>query len=137
LARRRLGSAAASIGAVTDIVSIRELSVSAVIGAYDWEREIEQTLVFSVDIATDVSRAAASDDLADAVNYAAVAETITAVVRAGKFKLIETAAARVADRLTADFGLSWIRVEVVKPRPDEGFSAAITIERPAPAPATR
>jgi 7,8-dihydroneopterin aldolase/epimerase/oxygenase len=115
---------------VPDIVSIRDLRVDAVIGAYDWEREIEQPLVFGVDMAIDVTRAAASDDLNDApVNYAAAAETIAAVVRAGQFQLIETAAARVADRLIADFGLTWIRVEVVKPRPDEGFSAAITIER--------
>jgi 7,8-dihydroneopterin aldolase/epimerase/oxygenase len=116
---------------VPDTVSIRDLSVAAVIGAYDWERDVEQTLVFNVDMATDVSRAAASDELADAVNYAAVAETITGVVRDGRFQLIETAAERVAERLLADFGLSWLRVEVIKPRPAEGFSAAITIERPA------
>lgn len=115
-----------------DIVSIRGLSVSAVIGAYDWERDIEQRLVFCVDMAIDLTRAAASDDLADApVNYAVAAELITGLVRAGKFQLIETAAARVADRLIAEFGLSWIRVEVVKPRPQAGFSAAVTIERPA------
>ncbi|HZR51215.1 MAG TPA: dihydroneopterin aldolase [Streptosporangiaceae bacterium] len=112
-----------------DTVSIRDLSVAAVIGAYDWERAIEQTLVFNVDMATDVARAAASDQLADAVNYAAVASTITAVVRDGRFQLIETAAERVAERLLADFGLSWVRVEVIKPRPAEGFAAAITIER--------
>ena len=112
-----------------DTVSIRGLAVSTVIGAYDWERDIEQTLVFNVDMATDVARAAASDELADALDYAAVAQTIAAVVREGKFQLIETAAARVADRLLAGHGLSWIRVEVVKPRPAEGFSAAITIER--------
>lgn len=114
-----------------DIVSIRGLSVAAVIGAYDWERAVEQTLVFTVDMATDVARAAASDELADAVNYAAVAATITAVVRDGRYQLIETAAERVAERLLADFGLSWVRVEVIKPRPAEGFSAAITIERTA------
>jgi len=114
---------------VPDTVSIRDLSVAAVIGAYDWERAIEQTLVFNVDMATDVARAAASDQLADAVNYAAVASTITAVVRDGRFQLIETAAERVAERLLADFGLSWVRVEVIKPRPAEGFAAAITIER--------
>ena len=116
---------------MTDIVSIRGLSVAAVIGAYDWERDISQELVISVDMAADVSRAAASDDLADALNYAAAAETITAVVREGKFALIETAAARVAERLIADFGLTWVRVEVVKPRPAEGFAAAVTIERTA------
>jgi dihydroneopterin aldolase len=115
---------------VPDTVSIRGFSVDAVIGAYDWEREIEQKLVFSVDMAIDVSKAASSDELADApVNYATAAQTIAAVVREGMFRLIETAAVRVADRLIADFGLTWVRVEVVKPRPDEGFSAAITIER--------
>jgi 7,8-dihydroneopterin aldolase/epimerase/oxygenase len=115
---------------VPDIVSIRGLRVDVVIGAYEWERDIEQALVFTVDMATDVIRAAISDDLTDApVNYAAAAQVITTVVREGKFQLIETAAVRVADRLIADFGLSWIRVEVVKPRPAEGFSAAITIER--------
>lgn len=115
---------------MADIVSIRGLSVSAVIGAYDWEREVEQTLVFNVDMATDVSLAAASDELADApVDYAAAAQAITAVVRDGRFQLIETAAERVAERLLAGFGLSWLRVEVIKPRPAEGFAAAITIER--------
>jgi 7,8-dihydroneopterin aldolase/epimerase/oxygenase len=115
---------------VPDIVSIRGLSVNAVIGAYDWERDIEQNLVFTVDMAADISAAAASDQLTDApVNYAVAAQTIVTLVREGRFQLIETAAERVAERLVADFGLSWIRVEVVKPRPDEGFSAAITIER--------
>jgi dihydroneopterin aldolase len=116
---------------VADTVSIRGLSVSAVIGAYEWERDIEQTLVFSVDMATDVSRSAASDELADALNYAAVAQAIATVVRDGKFQLIETAAERVAERLVSEFGLTWLRVEVVKPRPAEGFSAAVTIERGA------
>lgn len=118
-----------------DTVSIRGLSVSAVIGAYDWEREVEQTLVFNVDMAADVARAAASDRLEDALNYAAVAALITSVVRDGRFCLIETAASRVAGRLLADFGLSWLRVEVIKPRPAEGFSAAVTIVRSAESPA--
>jgi dihydroneopterin aldolase len=120
----------ASIGGVPDTVSISDLSVSAVIGAYDWERDVEQTLVFNVDMATDVARAAASDRLEDAVNYAAVAALITEVVRDGRFHLIETVAERVAERLLAEHGLTWLRVEVVKPRP-EGFSAAVTIERSA------
>ena len=88
---------------MTDYVSVKDLSVAAVIGVHAWEREIEQTLVFTVDMAADVRRAAASDDLADALDYSAVAGTIAAVVRAGKFRLIETAAERVAERLLADF----------------------------------
>jgi len=114
---------------VTDHVSIRDLAVSAVIGVHDWEREIEQTLVFSVDMAADVARAAASDDLADAVDYSAVAETIAAVVREGKFRLIETAAERVAERLLAGFALSWLRLELRKPIATGGYSASVTLER--------
>ena len=114
---------------MTDYVSVHDLSVSAVIGVHDWEREIEQTLVFSVDMAFDIRPAAATDDLADALDYSAVAETIAAVVREGKFRLIETAAERVAGRLLAGFALGWLRLEVRKPIAAGGYTAIITLER--------
>jgi dihydroneopterin aldolase len=113
---------------VTDYVSIRDLAVAAVIGVHDWERGITQTLVFSVDMATDVAGPAATDDLADALDYSAVAETIAAVARDGRFRLIETAAERVAARLMAEFSPASLRLEVRKPIPD-GYTAAVTIER--------
>ena len=114
---------------MTDYVSVHDLSVSAVIGVHDWEREIEQTLVFSVDMAFDVGPAAATDDLADALDYSAVASTIAAVVREGKFQLIETAADRVAERLLTDFPVTWLRLQLRKPITADGYTAAITIER--------
>jgi 7,8-dihydroneopterin aldolase/epimerase/oxygenase len=116
---------------VTDYVSIRDMRVPAVIGVHDWEREIEQTLIFSVDMVpetADVRQAAATDDLADALDYSAVASTIAAVVRDGRFRLIETAAERVAERLLAGHPVRWLRLEVRKPIAD-GYTAAITIER--------
>ena len=126
---------------MTDFVSVKDLSVRAVIGVHAWERDVEQTLVVSVDMATDVRKAAASDDLADALDYSAVAATIAAVLREGKFRLIETAAERVAGRLLTDFPLSWLRLELRKPIPSApdatpvttvpapAYTAAITIER--------
>ena len=132
---------------MTDCVSVRDLSVRAVIGVHPWEREVEQTLLVSVDMEADVRKAAATDDLADALDYSAVAETIAAVLRDGKFRLIETAAERVAERLLADLPLSWLRLELRKPiagtptppvtsvtaAPAPGatpvYTAAITIER--------
>jgi dihydroneopterin aldolase len=137
----------ASLSSVTEYVSIRDLAVSAVIGVHPWERDVEQTLVVSVDMATDVRKAAASDDLADALDYSAVAATIAAVLRDGKFRLIETAADHVAGRLLSDFPLSWLRLELRKPitnapaphtppastvpAPDAptAYTAVITIER--------
>jgi dihydroneopterin aldolase len=120
-----------SIDNVTDIVSIRDLRVSTVIGVYDWERETEQALTFSVDMSADVARAAARDDLRDALDYSAVAHTVKCVVIEGKFQLIETAAERVAQTLIADYGLTWVRVQVIKPITSEGYTAAIAVERGA------
>ena len=114
---------------MTDYVSIRDLSVPAVIGVHDWEREVEQTLLISVDMAADVRQAAATDDLADALDYSAVASTIAAVVREGQFHLIETAAERVADRLLAGFPVTWLRLELRKPITTDAYTAVITIER--------
>ena len=110
-------------------MSIRDLRVSTVIGVYDWEREIEQALTFSVDMAADVAKAASRDDLRDALDYSAVAQTVKTVVIEGKFRLIESAAERVAQRLIADYGLAWVRVEVVKPITSDGYTAMITITR--------
>jgi 7,8-dihydroneopterin aldolase/epimerase/oxygenase len=114
---------------VTDYVSIRDLHVPAVIGVHDWEREIEQTLVFAVDMAADVAKAAASDHISDALDYSAVVQTVTDVVTQGEFQLIETAAERVARQLLADYPLGWVRVEVAKPLSRDGYTAAVTVER--------
>lgn len=125
--------------------------MDAVIGVYDWERETEQSLIFSIDMvsgaasggasgvasapdsgpASGVARAAASDDIADALDYSVIAATVRTVVTEGRFRLIETAAERVAARLLAGHGLSWVRVKVAKPLPREGYTAVITIERSA------
>ena len=119
-----------------DYVSVKGLSVPAVLGVRDWEREIAQALIISVDMipaAGGVPAAARTDDLADALDYSAVARTIAGVVREGRFRLIETAAERVAERLLADHPVSWLRLEVRKPISDD-YTAAVTIERGIPAP---
>jgi len=112
-----------------DLVSVRDLSVQAVIGVHAWERGSTQTLVFDVVMAAEVASAARTDDLADALDYSAVAQTVASVVRDGQFQLIETAAERVAERLLADHPVGWLRLEVRKPIADGGYTAAVTIER--------
>jgi 7,8-dihydroneopterin aldolase/epimerase/oxygenase len=114
---------------VTDIVSIRGLTVSAVIGVYDWERETTQDLIVNVDLPTDARRTAVTDDLADALDYSAIAASVRTVVTDGKFQLVETAAERIADAVLVGYGVGWVRVEVVKPLAREGYSAAVTVER--------
>lgn len=63
-----------------DIVFIEQLSVITTIGVYDWEQTIEQKLVFDIEMAWDNRKAAKSDDVADCLSYADIAETVVSHV---------------------------------------------------------
>ncbi|RMG30649.1 MAG: dihydroneopterin aldolase [Gammaproteobacteria bacterium] len=97
-----------------DIVFIRDLRVEAVIGVFEWERRIRQTLSFDLEMATDVARAAATDRIEDALDYKAVAKRITTYVAASEFRLVETLAERVAALVREEFGVPWVRLVVNK-----------------------
>jgi dihydroneopterin aldolase len=75
-----------------DIVFLRDLRIDTVIGIYGWERRIRQTLVFDLEMSADVARAAASDDIADTLNYKAVAKRLTEFVGESECLLVETLA---------------------------------------------
>lgn len=118
-----------------DTVFLRDLTVPAIIGAYDWERLVRQVLIIDVEMAVDLTRAAADDDLTHALDYAAVAERITGFIQDGQFQLIETVADRLASTLMGEFGIPWIRLEVRKPRPlDGGHTAGVRVVRGERAP---
>jgi dihydroneopterin aldolase len=113
-----------------DIVFLRGLRVNAVIGVYGWERQIRQTLSLDLELAADVAAAAASDDIADAVDYYAVSKRVTAFVEASEFRLIETLAERVAELVLSEFSVSWLRLTVAKPGAIRDCQAVgVSIER--------
>lgn len=98
-----------------DIVFIRDLRVETVIGIYDWERAIRQTVSVDLDMATDVAKAAGSDAIADALDYKAVAKRLIAFIGASEFQLVETLAERCAAIVMEEFGVSWLRLRIAKP----------------------
>ena len=98
-----------------DIVYIHDLKIDTVIGVYDWEREIHQTLVLSLDMASDVSLPAKRDDLSKALDYKIVSDRVCEYVQASEFQLIETLAERVATLVLKEFEVPWLRVAVSKP----------------------
>ena len=97
-----------------DIIFIHDLRIDTVIGIYDWERAIRQTLSFDLEMATDIARAAASDHIDDTLNYKAVAKRIIAFVEASEFQLVETLAERVAELVREEFGVPWVRLTLNK-----------------------
>jgi dihydroneopterin aldolase len=98
-----------------NIVYIRGLRAQAVIGVYEWERHIRQTLVLDLEMASDTMRAAASDQIADALDYAALSGRVVALVEASEYQLLETLADAVARMITREFGVPWLRLRLSKP----------------------
>ena len=59
-----------------DIVYIRDLRIDTIIGIYDWERQVRQTVSIDLEMATDIRQAAATDDIQYALNYKAVSKRL-------------------------------------------------------------
>ncbi|WP_416139747.1 dihydroneopterin aldolase [Halomonas sp. HK25] len=98
-----------------DLVLIESLGVDTVIGVYDWERTITQRLVLDLALATDIRPAAAADDIALTLDYAAISERVAAFAAEHDFALVETFAERLADTLREEFTIPWLRLTVRKP----------------------
>ena len=113
-----------------DIVYIKGLKTDAVIGVYDWERGIRQTLVLDLELASDNRAAAANDAIEAAVDYDAISGRILAYVADSEFELIETLAERVADIVLGEFGIPWLRLKLAKPGAvAEADDVGVIIER--------
>lgn len=98
-----------------DTVFIRGLRVETVIGVYEWERSIRQTLVFDLDMAHDIAPAAASDDIAQALDYHAVSVRVAELVQSRQPELIETLAEEVSAMIMSEFSVPWLRLRITKP----------------------
>lgn len=98
-----------------DIVFIRELRAETVIGVYEWERSVRQSVVVDLEMAADNRLAAASDRIEDALDYAAISARVLAFIEGSEFQLIETMAEQVAAIIRQEFGVSWLRLRLCKP----------------------
>jgi dihydroneopterin aldolase len=97
-----------------DIVFLKELRIETVIGVYDWEREIKQTVVLDLEMSADVAKAAASDHIDDTLDYKAVAKRLIEFVEQSEFQLVETMAERCARIVREEFGVAWVRLTINK-----------------------
>ena len=113
-----------------DIIFLRELRIETVIGIYDWERRIKQPVILDLELGADVRRAAATDNIDDALNYKAVAKRIIGFVERSEFQLVETLAERVAEIVRNEFSVPWLRLTVNKQGAVRGArDVGVTIER--------
>ena len=113
-----------------DTVFIRDLSIDAVIGVFGWERQVEQKIMVNLEMATDITQAAQTDDLAHTLDYKAISQRIRVLVQDNQPQLVETLIELIASTIMSEFDIPWLRISIAKPGAVRGSAAVgVTIER--------
>jgi dihydroneopterin aldolase len=113
-----------------DIIFLRGLEVECIIGFIDWERRVKQTVVIDLELPVDCRAASVRDEVDDTLDYKKVAKRVIAFIEASEFKLVETAAHRLALTLLEEFGIEWVRLSINKPGAIRGSrDVGVSIER--------
>ncbi|MFC3850468.1 dihydroneopterin aldolase [Corynebacterium hansenii] len=116
---------------MADRIALTGLKVRGNHGVFDHEKRDGQEFICDIILWLDFTAAAASDDLADTVDYGAVAQTAHDVIAGPPRDLIETVAAEIADKLLADDGAA----AAAASRPPLLHAVEVTIHKPqAPIP---
>ena len=113
-----------------DKIFLSGLKIDTVIGIWEWERKIRQTVIIDLEMSADIAKAAATDRVEDTLNYKLVAKRIQSFVADSSFQLVETLAERVAGIVRDEFDVQWVKVRVNKPGAIRGSrDVGILIER--------
>lgn len=99
-----------------DVITLRGLHVEAAHGVFDFEHDALQPFIVDCALWVDTSASSSSDDIADTVSYALVADEITSIVSGPSVKLIETLGNAIAMRLLRLAHVLGVEVTVHKPQ---------------------
>lgn len=113
-----------------DKIFLKALHATPVIGIYDWEREIRQDVYIDLTMATDISKAADTDDIQYALNYKSISDRIIEFTNDSCFGLIEALAENISQLVRQEFNVQWVQVTVHKPGAIKAADdLGVTIER--------
>ena len=116
---------------MADTLIIHDLEMACRLGVHEWEQEAPQAIWIDLELAIDASRAAARDDVREAVDYARLIAMVKARAQARGHRLLETMAEGIAADILRQFGVSQVRVRVKKRAlPGIGY-AAVEVVRTA------
>ena len=113
-----------------DRVFIEALEIDCVIGIYDWERKIKQAIVLDIEMAFDNRRPAASDDIADTLDYKAISKRLIQFVGESSFGLVEALAENCCRIIVDEFAVTQVSLKLSKVGAVRGARAVgVMIER--------
>jgi 7,8-dihydroneopterin aldolase/epimerase/oxygenase len=117
---------------MTDTIFLKDLRVRTIVGIWEWERRMPQVISIDLEMAADIRKAAARDHIDATLDYKAVTNRVRSFVEASRFQLVETMAEGIAEIVTGEFAVPWVKVQVHKPFAIRGSrDVGICIERGA------
>jgi 7,8-dihydroneopterin aldolase/epimerase/oxygenase len=117
---------------MADRIELRGLTVHGRHGVLDHERTTGQDFVVDITVWIDLADAAASDELADTYDYAALAQLAADVVAGPPRNLIEAVGGEIADQVMDDERVHAVEVVVHKPQapiPRQFADVAVVVRR--------
>lgn len=113
-----------------DTIFISDLRVDMLIGVYDWERKVPQTVQLDLEIGIPDGGRPRSDRIRETIDYAKVIARIQASLRENRFLLVERLAEHLAALVMTEFRAPWVKVSVSKLAVEKDVKrVGITIER--------
>lgn len=100
---------------MNDMVFVKGLKIDTVIGVYDWERAIKQSLIIDAKIYCNIQDASKTDDVIHAVNYKTVCEDIEKICHEMKAKLLESLAENICQYILNHYPCDAIALTIHKP----------------------
>lgn len=113
-----------------DTIFLSDLRIETVIGIFDWERKMRQTVSLDLEMAADIRKAAAEDSIDATLDYKAVAKRLIGFVESSDFGLVETLAEAIARIVIEEYEVPWVKVTLHKPGAIRGArDVGVIIER--------
>jgi dihydroneopterin aldolase len=113
-----------------DIIFLKDIRVETIVGVWDWERRMPQTVSIDLELGADIRAAAETDSIESTLDYRAVAKRVSGFAAESRFQLIESMAEGIAQIVTGEFAVPWVKVTVHKPGAVRGSKdVGIIIER--------
>lgn len=97
-----------------DKIFLGGLTTECIVGIWDWERQVRQIVVIDLEMAFDIRKAAASDDIHDTLDYKQVSKRVLTFVNESRFNLVEALTENIARIVITEFAVSWVRVRLNK-----------------------